>query len=208
VNGFAIVSGRAGRRDAPAAPARSVLLRPPGPDDEVEFLAFVRASRRLHRPWVTPPDDAAGFRAYLDRLAGDQHRGFLVCRRGDEAIVGVINVNNIVRGAWRSASLGYYAHAGFAGQGHMSQGLALVLRHAFGELALHRIEANIVPENEASRRLVRQQGFRREGYSSRFLKVGGRWRDHERWALTVEDWRAALRRAGTAPLSGAAPRRR
>jgi [ribosomal protein S5]-alanine N-acetyltransferase len=189
------VSRGAGGRDAPSARGRSVRLRPPGPDDEAAFLAFVRASRRLHRPWVAPPDDRAGYRAYLERLAGEAHRGFLVCRRDDDAIVGVININNIARGAWRSASLGYYAHAAFAGRGHMGDGLALVLRQAFGTLGLHRVGANIVPENAASRRLVQRQGFRREGYSPRFLKVGGRWRDHERWALSIEDWRARPRRS-------------
>ena len=183
------MSGGAGG-GAPVARGRAVLLRPPTAGDEAAFLAMVRASRRLHRPWVSPPDDAVGFMAYLERLGGDQHRGFLVCRLHDGAIAGVVNLNNIVRGTWRSASLGYYAHAGLAGQGNMAEGVALVLRHAFGALRLHRVEANIVPENAASRRLVQRQGFCLEGYSPRFLKVGGRWRDHERWALTIEDWRA------------------
>jgi ribosomal-protein-alanine N-acetyltransferase len=112
----------------------------------------------------------------------------LVCRRADGAIVGVVNVSEIVRAALQSAYLGYYVFRPHATQGYMTEGLALVLRHAFRRLGLHRLEANIQPENLASRRLVRRLGFRKEGFSPRYLKVGGRWRDHERWAILREAW--------------------
>src|SRR5262249_45033543 len=110
-------------------------------------------------------------------------------RRDDHAIAGVINVSQIFHGNFRSAYLGYYAGARFMGQGYMSEGLRLVLRHAFGTLRLHRLEANIQPQNRASIRLVRRAGFRREGFSPRYLKVFGQWRDHERWAITAEAFR-------------------
>lgn len=103
--------------------------------------------------------------------------------------MGVINVSQIFLGAFRSAYLGYYAGARHMGQGYMSEGLRLVIRNAFSKLGLHRLEANIQPANRASLRLVRRAGFRREGFSPRYLKVLGRWRDHERWAVTVEDVR-------------------
>jgi ribosomal-protein-alanine N-acetyltransferase len=147
-------------------------------------------SRPALRPWVTPPASRAAFSAYLRRARRATERAFLVCRREDRAIAGVINVSQIFLGNFRSAYLGYYAGAPFMGQGYMSEGLRLVLRHAFGVLGLHRLEANIQPKNRASIDLVRRAGFRREGFSPRYLKILGRWRDHERWAITAE----ALRR--------------
>lgn len=95
----------------------------------------------------------------------------------------------IVRGAFQGAYLGYYMFVPYAQKGYMHEGLSLVLTRAFRELALHRLEANIQPDNVASLRLVRGLGFRREGLSPRYLKIGGRWRDHERWALLAEEWR-------------------
>jgi ribosomal-protein-alanine N-acetyltransferase len=100
----------------------------------------------------------------------------------------VINVSEIVRGALRSAYLGYYGFAPYLGHGYMSEGMTLALRWAFGALRLHRLEANIQPGNRASLRLARRLGFRREGFSPRYLKIAGRWRDHERWALLAEEW--------------------
>jgi ribosomal-protein-alanine N-acetyltransferase len=167
-----------------------VYLRRPTARDRAALLDLVRASRRLHRPWVDPPGDAAAFAAYLARLRRPTHAGFLACRRRDGAIVGVVNVSEIVRGHLQSAYLGYYADARHAGRGYMTEALRLVVRHAFGPLGLHRLEANIQPGNAASRALVRRAGFRREGFSPRYLEVLGRWRDHERWAITAEDVRA------------------
>lgn len=160
-----------------------IALRAPTPQDREAFLAGVRASRHLHRPWVRPPDRAALFDAYLARMQPPTHFPFLVCRAGDGAIAGVVNLSHVVRGPLCSGFLGYYALAGFERQGLMAQGLRAVVRHAFASLGLHRLEANIQPANLASRALAQACGFRLEGFSPRYLKVGGRWRDHERWAI-------------------------
>lgn len=109
-------------------------------------------------------------------------------RTGAGELAGVVNLSEIVRGSFQSAYLGYYAFSPHDRQGHMTRGLRAALREAFRTLRLHRVEANLQPGNVASRRLVRRLGFRREGYSPRYLKISGRWRDHERWALTIEDW--------------------
>jgi ribosomal-protein-alanine N-acetyltransferase len=164
-------------------------LERPSRNRRSEFLAAVARSRDLHRGRVTPPRTAAAFDAYLGRFSGPAHIGYWVCTPAG-VLAGVINVSEIVRGVFKSAYLGYYAFSPHDGQGHLSRGLRAVLREAFRVHRLHRLEANIQPGNEASRALVRRLGFRREGLSPRYLKIAGRWRDHERWALTIEDWKA------------------
>jgi len=108
-----------------------------------------------------------------------------------------MNVSNMIMFGFRSGALGYYSFEPFAGQGYMAEGLHLVLLRAFGELGLHRLEANIQPGNTRSIAFVKAAGFRFEGFSPRFLKVGGRWRDHERWAILAEDLRASRGRGRT-----------
>ena len=163
--------------------AARIYLRRVARSDQHEFLAAVRASRALHRRWTHPPSTPQQFRAYLKRMRQRGNRGFFVRERGTGALVGVINLSNVVLGPFRSAYLGYYAFSGFERRGLMGEGLSAVVRHAFNSMKLHRLEANIQPGNAASIALVRSCGFAKEGYSPRYLKIGGRWRDHERWAI-------------------------
>jgi ribosomal-protein-alanine N-acetyltransferase len=100
-----------------------------------------------------------------------------------------VNLSQIFMGGFKSAYLGYYVGAPFARLGYMTEAIQLVLKFAFDRMKLHRLEANIQPNNSASIALVRRAGFRKEGYSPRYLKIGGQWRDHERWAIIAEDWR-------------------
>ena len=160
-----------------------IYLRRVTLSDQHEFLAAVRTSRALHRPWTYPPSAPQEFRAYLKRMRQPENRGFLVCERRTGALVGVINLSNVVLGLFRSAYLGYYAFSGFERRGLMREGLNALVRYAFKSMKLHRLEANIQPGNDASIALVRSCGFSKEGYSPRYLKIGGRWRDHERWAI-------------------------
>jgi ribosomal-protein-alanine N-acetyltransferase len=164
-----------------------VRLEEPSPAREREFLDAVRRSRALLRPWATPPSTPGAYRAYLRRIRQPTHEGHFVVLRSSGELVGVVNLSEIVRGSFQSAYLGYYAFLPLAGQGFMREGLALVLRRAFGELRLHRVEANVQPDNKLSLALVRRLGFRREGFSPRYLKLGGRWRDHERWARLADE---------------------
>ena len=166
-----------------------VFLRRLTVRDQAEFLLLVRQSRGVHHPWVAPPMGVAGFQRLLRRAETETVVSLLVCERHTAAMLGVFNLSQIDRGNFHSAYLGYYGHAGFAGRGYMCEGLDLVVRYAFGKLGLHRIEANIQPGNRKSIALVERCGFLREGFSPRYLKVAGRWRDHERWAITVERWR-------------------
>jgi [ribosomal protein S5]-alanine N-acetyltransferase len=166
-----------------------VQLRKPSALDESSFLDAARRSRTFLRRWAPPPCTPKAYRTYLQRLRKPTYDGRFVVLETSRELVGVINVSEIVHGASRSAYLGYYAFVPHAGRGYMTEGLALALRWVSRELHLHRVEANIQPGNEASRALVRRFGFRREGFSPRYLKIAGRWRDHERWALLAEDWR-------------------
>jgi [ribosomal protein S5]-alanine N-acetyltransferase len=168
---------------------RQTCLRHPVQGDAPAFLEMVRQSRRLHRPWVHPPSDEQAFGRHVEGAASARFQGFLICLRETGEIAGVANLSEIVRGVFQSAYLGFYASSRCAGRGLMKEGLSLVLRHAFRKLGLHRVEANVQPENSRSLALVQALGFRQEGFSPRYLKIGGRWRDHERWALLVEDWR-------------------
>lgn len=158
----------------------NVLFRPVTAADGPAFIGAARASRALHRPWVTAPCDADAFTRHLARFDSRAHHGFVV--EHDGQLAGAIHLTNIVMGAFCSGYLGYYAFAGFEGRGLMTAGLNAVVRHAFTNLGLHRVEANIQPDNAASIALARRCGFTLEGYSPRYLKIGGRWRDHERWA--------------------------
>ena len=158
----------------------------PGGADAGEFVTAVQESRSLHQPWLDPPDTPGRFKAYLDRAAREDQAAFLIRHHLCGALVGYVNVNNIVRGGFQSGYLGYGAFASHAGQGFMTRGLAAVLDVVFGDLGLHRVEANIQPANYRSIELVRGLGFEKEGFSRRYLWVDGDWRDHERWALLNE----------------------
>jgi ribosomal-protein-alanine N-acetyltransferase len=180
---------RGGPADERSDGAR-VYLRNPVEADEEQFTELMRASKAFHRPWASAPHDHERFRAYIEDSRRDNFEALLVCRREDDAIVGFFNISQIVRRLFQSAYLGYAAGRPYAGQGYMSEGIQQVLRVAFVDLGLHRLEANIQPGNEPSLALARGAGFHREGFSPRYLKIGGRWRDHERWAMLAEDWMA------------------
>jgi ribosomal-protein-alanine N-acetyltransferase len=174
-----------------------LLVRPPQAADAAAFVAAARASVRLHAPWVAAPVTRAQFNAYQRRYGGAHatHQGFVVVRRDDDALCGVFNLSEIVRGLFHSAYLGYYAFAPLASQGYMRLALPLVLAAAFRDLKLHRVEANAQPANTRSIALLTAAGFVREGYSRRYVKIGGRWRDHVRFAMLADDWRDQRRRA-------------
>ncbi len=155
---------------------------------------------------MTAPSTPAAFVALLERARDKSFEPMLVCLVEDGAIAGFFNISQIIRGPLQSAFLGYGAVAAHAGRGYMTEGLGLVLRRAFTDLGLHRLEANIQPANARSIALVKRCGFVNEGFSERYLKIAGRWRDHERWAIRAEQWRE---RDGTRSTDlGASPARR
>ncbi|MET9470192.1 GNAT family N-acetyltransferase [Streptomyces sp. NPDC006544] len=168
----------------PPLPSR-VELCPLTLADQDEFCSLVRASAELHAPWMQLPATTEEFHGWMRRFADDANRGFLVRVRETGDAAGMVNINSIIRGRYQGASLGYAAFAPSAGRGYMAEGVAAALRHAFGDLRLHRLEANIQPGNEASLALVRRLGFRYEGLSAAYLYIDGAWRDHERWSISA-----------------------
>ncbi|HEX4812427.1 MAG TPA: GNAT family protein [Nonomuraea sp.] len=156
--------------------------------DRAEFVAVNQASADFLSRWMPgePITTPEAFDAYIARFDLPAHEGFLICRLDTGAIAGRVHINDIVRGSHQTGTLGYCAYAATAGRGYMTEGVRLLVRYAFDELGLHRLEANIQPGNTPSLNLIKRVGFRREGYSPSFQYVNGAWRDHERWAITAE----------------------
>lgn len=158
-----------------------LVLRKPKVSDLSEIKELYEQSITLHNPWVYAPKD---YEAYLN-----QENRYFICLAENGKIVGTFNISGIVRGYFQSAFLGYEVFNPYQGKGYMSKGILLLLQEAFEKLNLHRLEANIQPENVASIRLVSNAGFIKEGFSKNYLKVGGiEWKDHERWAIVNSNW--------------------
>jgi ribosomal-protein-alanine N-acetyltransferase len=181
---------------------KRVYIRHPLPRDCEAFVASRKASQAHLSPWEPRPP--AGFDAfghdqfewmYNSRRKPDQERMFIFELSGDQ-FVGQISLGAITRGPLQSAYMGYWTVASAIGRGVMTEAISLMLRHAFGRVGLHRVEANIQPHNEPSRMVAKKNGFRLEGFSPRYLQIDGVWADHERWALTVEDWHEHSAAAG------------
>ena len=175
----------------PTPVRRRPTLRRLTPGDRGAFLDAVARSRALHHPWAYPPDTPDAFDAYI-KVHPARHALAVVVDHEDP-LVGVYTLSQIHHGSFRNAYLGYYAFLPHAGNGYMREAMTLVFRYAFGELRLHRLQANVQPGNERSLALLRSTGWREEGYARRYVKVGGRWRDHVLFAILAEDARSLVR---------------
>jgi len=156
--------------------------------------------RLENEAWLTPWEPSAPvswadrhtpttYRA-MRRAAGGRARtgtSLPFAVRYEGRLAGQVTVDNIVRGAMRSGHLGYWIDRAVAGRGVASLAVALVCDHAFGPAGLHRLQADIRPENRASRRLVERLGFRQEGLFRDYLDIDGAWRDHVGYALLAGD---------------------
>lgn len=165
-----------------------VFIKKPAREDCQQLLSLRQRSKGLYSPWGFPSVDMQDCEKYINRCQNENFQGLLICNSSDKRIIGVANLSQIYYGMFQNAYLSYYVDVNFAGQGLMSEGVSLAIGYAFCTLNLHRLEANIQPENQKSIDLVKRLGFTKEGFSQRYLKINGQWRDHERWALTVEDW--------------------
>jgi ribosomal-protein-alanine N-acetyltransferase len=165
---------------------RAIKARELREDDAGRFIRAAKLSTSLHGPWVSAPKDRASFTRHLERVRSGEIVPRVGLMRETGALIGVVNVSNILCGRSQSCNIGYYA-LGEEGRGFMRQLLDAVVDEIFAQWGLHRIEANIQPGNWRSRRLLRRLGFRHEGFSPGLLWINGAWRDHERWALVNPD---------------------
>lgn len=165
-----------------------VGLYRPRVDDRREFLVAARASTEFHAEWVHPPLATGAYTEFLRRARAADRSTFLARTLRERTLVGVVNVSNIVGGSFANATLGYYGFVGATGGGRMTEAVRLAIDHCFANLGLHRVEANIQPSNARSKALVVRLGLRHEGFSPRLLEIGGQWRDHDRFAITLEEW--------------------
>ena len=173
-----------------------VILRPLSPSDRSAWVAARRANQQWLAPWESSvPGDhqfrvgEGDFANMLASLSGQARVGtalpFAIDCEG--VFAGQLTVAGVTRGSMLGCNVGYWIDGRLAGRGVMPTALALVVDHCFGPVGLHRVEANVRPENGPSRRVVEKLGFRAEGVRSRFLHINGRWTDHICYALTVED---------------------
>ncbi|MDF1796975.1 MAG: GNAT family N-acetyltransferase [Coxiellaceae bacterium] len=158
-----------------------ITIRQLQASDQQAFLAASVASVDMHHPWVKAPTNEKEFEKYLKKYNDERNYCFVLL--SDNQLAGVVNLNEVVRGLFQSAYSGYFVFKQFAAQGVMTAGLKQVVRYAFDQIGLHRIEANIQSDNLASIALVRRCGFQQEGYSPNYLFIDNQWRDHERWAI-------------------------
>ena len=167
----------------------AVHIRPPHADDVAPYAeAVARSAEHIGERNPVEPDGLPE----LLRRQGPALRTFLVIDDESAGIVGKCNVSGIARARFHNGSLGYDSYLPFAGTGRMTLGMRQIVSRCFAAvpdgLALHRLEINVQPRNTRSIALARRLGFRHEGFSPRLLYLNGAWRDHERFALTAEEW--------------------
>lgn len=168
-----------------------VYLRPPKASDYPEWRDLRARSREFLQPWepTWPTDDLsrAAFRRRLTAYARDREVGsaypFFVFRAQDGALTGGITLSNVRRGVAQMGSVGYWCAKPYARQGLTLRAVRALVLFSFRSLALHRLEAACLPENQPSRRLLNQAGFSEEGFAKAYLKINGVWRDHVLFGL-------------------------
>ncbi len=177
---------------------RRVILRPLVPDD---FDAWSQVRVNCGE-WLTkwepssvvgvphPQDSRLAFSARCAARERERQNGagYGFGIFDGSRFVGEVNLNNIVRGAYKNAFVGYWVDRAVAGQGYMPESLVVAFRYAFEDLGLHRVQISVIPRNTSSRRVLEKLKLRDEGMALRYLEINGVWEDHVRYAITVEEW--------------------
>jgi len=187
---------------APLVRGPNVALRPPINSDYSDWAELRALSRDYLRPfepaWTRDELTRAAFRRRIRHYQREQREdhgaSFFIFRNADDALLGGLTLSNIRRGVTQAVTLGYWMGEPFAGNGFMTEAVAVAVRYAFDELRLHRVEAACLPHNVASVRVLERNGFAREGIARRYLRINGIWQDHILFGLLSEDPRPPLER--------------
>lgn len=159
-----------------------------------KIITYYQEVRDAHKRWS--PEPPAGF--YEEHYWIERFKSFedlngvnelRVVIRDNLKILGLINFGNGERGCFQNIRLGYGIHPSLEGKGVMTSALKVLVPVIFEDLKFHRVEANYIPENVASCRVLEKCGFKKIGISTNYLKINGKWQDHIMTALTVENWR-------------------
>lgn len=165
--------------------SEKLILTRPCIDDMLPFIKAVKEAKAWLQDWVNPPCTTTEFKQYIKLSQAANNEAFLIKSKPKMTIIGVININEIVLKALKSGYLGFYTlHKPRTGL--MSEALHHIINYAFYNLDLHRLEANVQPDNLASINFIRKNNFTEEGMSPNYLKIAGKWRDHLRFAITKE----------------------
>jgi ribosomal-protein-alanine N-acetyltransferase len=187
------------------------VLETPGRRHFAEWAWLREASREHLMPfepqWAADDLTPRGFRRRLKRYRRERHDGtayaYLVFRAADHSLVGGVTLSNVRRGVTQAASVGYWTGLPYVRQGYASDALSAILRHAFEDMALNRVEAACLPSNCASIGVLERAGFRHEGLARRYLKINGRWQDHLLFARLAEDAWPGQRAGSPRPVAPA-----
>jgi ribosomal-protein-alanine N-acetyltransferase len=163
-----------------------------------EVVDYYARNRRFLAPWVPKRDEEFFTKRYQQQMLsrdftealGKTKLPFWLRRRDEGKIIGAAIFSNIIYGSFRSCFLGYNLDEEETGKGYMTEALQATIGYVFHTVRLHRVEANVMPRNEASLRVLDRLGFRREGYSPRYLEIAGRWEDHIRMAILSDEYTA------------------
>jgi ribosomal-protein-alanine N-acetyltransferase len=170
------------------------LLRPLHGGDISALAQLVRANREFlaasgplrTEEYFTDEGQERAVLASLEAAATGSTFPMVIVDRGG-ALVGTLNLNSIIRGAFQSASIGYWVSQERNGEGIASAAVAAAKHVAFQELGLHRIQAETLVHNHASQRVLLKNGFVRYGVAPDYLKIAGRWQQHVLFQVVAQD---------------------
>jgi ribosomal-protein-alanine N-acetyltransferase len=180
-----------------------VYLRYPAMQDYAAWAELRALSRQHLTPWepqwsrdeLTRSSFRRRLRQSQREVRDDLGYAYLIFGESPLTLLGGLNISNVRRGVAQSASIGYWIGAPYAGRGFMTEAVRVVAQFAFASLRFNRLEAACLPTNAASARVLVKAGFTHEGRARQYLKIDGRWQDHDLYALLHGDPRPELARA-------------